>query len=161
MVDKQILSRKLIEVLATVDFATRYYSFCDSQRAKVGETALTFKDFEAALRTMPLSVRYNSKEKFFLHEQADGPLHFSLRVAFTVSSIEMMLYLGIERAIVGGPFSVLAKQVAQLHNPNFNHSPAYPKLPFSDAEKLVDALQFGVSLFQDVKRAILSMDWNP
>jgi len=153
---KQTAGAKLIDLLSGIEFARRYYDFEKTSRERAGNWGMGRKDFEAALAATSLSFVYEAKERFFKHEQAHEHCAISLGVAFSASTIEMILYVKTKHGYIGGPFPLLARQVAQLRDPNFVYAPPFPKLTFSNVDGLHRAIQFGVSLFRDAKRSILS-----
>jgi hypothetical protein len=155
---EESIATQLIEALAGIEFDGRYYAYYDahSDRMRRNWAGVRRPDFEAALATTSLDFKYVKKGNFFSHEQRHERCTITLNIAFSSSNVELILLVKTERGHAGDPFPVLANEVGQRRDPNFSHTPPYPRLPFSNREELLEAVQFGVSLFLDSKRAILS-----
>jgi hypothetical protein len=164
MADKEMLYAKLIKLLAGMDFDKRYYGFYEAQRGqgKKGMSTLRLEDFQTALAKTSLDFSYQAKEKFFSHTETFDHCAVGLNVAFPYSSaVEFILSVKTRQGDLGDPFSSLAHDVGEFRDPDFHSEPEFPNLPFSSKAELHEAVQFGVSLFQDAKHAILSYKgWN-
>lgn len=152
------VATQLIEVLSGIEFDRRYYAYYDanSDRLRRNWVGVRRQDFEAALAAPSLDFKYFKKGSFFSHEQQHEHCTIGLNIAFSSSTVELILSVKTERGYAGGPFPVLAKEVGQSRDPNFSPTPPYPRLPFSNREELLEAVQYGIALFLDSKRAILS-----
>jgi hypothetical protein len=155
---EESIATQLIEVLAAIEFDRRYYAYYDahSDRSRRSWVGVRRQDFEAALATTSLDFKYVKKGNFFSHEQQHEHITLGLNIAFSSSHVELILIVKTRQGYAGGPFPKLAREIGQLRDPNFAPSPASPKLPYSNREELLEAVQFGISLFLDSKRAILS-----
>lgn len=164
MTDKLKLYTKLIELLAAIDFDRRYYSFYeghrDQERKKMPGAGL--EDFRAALAATTLDFTYHKKENFFSHKQAEEPGEIGLNIAFPHSSVELILWVKTRKGVtIGDPFSALALNVSEFRTPEVSPEPEFPTLPFSSEAELHEAVRFGVSLFLDARREIVShRGWN-
>ena len=154
MSSEETLTAKLLELLAGMNFASRYYEYCDRYSNRGPMPSYGRRDLETALATTSLEFQYHSKERFFSHRANDEVV--GLNVAFPHSKVELILTLATAAGDIGGTFAELAEQVALEQDPDFEHSPPYPLLPFSNEAELREAVQFGVSLFLDARQAILS-----
>jgi hypothetical protein len=155
---EESIDTQLIEALAGIDFDRRYYAYYDAHSDRMRRNWARFRrqDFEAALATTSLDFKYFTKGSFFSHEQRHEHCTIVLNIAFSLSTVELILHVETERGHAGDPFPALANDVGQRRDPNFSHTPPYPRLPFSNREELLEAVQFGISLFLDSQRAILS-----
>ncbi|HAG83791.1 MAG TPA: hypothetical protein DCL61_22245 [Cyanobacteria bacterium UBA12227] len=155
------LSSKFYELLAGINFEKRYYEYYENCRGREKMAGYNRQDCEAVLASTSLEFKYYKKENFFSHKQVYKKNEFILNVAFPYSTVELIFSVKAKDEVIGGPFSLLARQVAQLREPNFEYSPPYPKIRFSNLDELQEAVKFGISLFEDVKQVILSdNDWN-
>src|SRR5262245_14471198 len=163
MTNQESPSAKLIELLAGIDFDKRYYAYYEAHKDRENQsmTGATRETFEAALSPTQLNFKHSKKENFFSYEERHVHCTVGLNVAFPYSTVELILFVKTRNGYVGGPFPKLAREVGQLRDPNFAPSPPSPKLPFSSRSELEEAVRFGVSLFEDAKRAILTYDeWD-
>src|ERR1051326_3216949 len=158
MKDEEATQKKLLELLMNIDFDKKYFEYYDShsEREQNKMSGAGNKDYKAALATTPLDFKYSSREKFFSHTEKESSCTFILNEAFRYSTAELIFYVETKQGSVGGPVPKLAREAGQLRDPNFSPSPTSPKLPFSNADELREVVQFGVSLFEDAKRVILS-----
>lgn len=158
MSDQETLEGKLLELLAKIDLAKRYYGYYESHRDREEKEmpGAGSEDFKAALATTPLDFKHSKKENFFSHTERHGSCTLIFNVAFRYSAVEFILSVKTKHGVIGGPYASLAYDVGQLRDPNFSPDPVYPKLPFSNADELREVVQFGVSLFEEVKPLILS-----
>ncbi|MBO0858556.1 MAG: hypothetical protein J2P21_08845 [Chloracidobacterium sp.] len=152
------MATQLIEALVGIEFDRRYYAYYDANCDRMRRTwaGVRRQDFEAALATTSLDFKYVSKGSFFSHEQRQEHCAITLNIAFPVSTVEFILLVKTESGHAGKPYPVLANEAGQHRDPNFSHIPPYPRLPFSNRDELSEAVQFGISLFHESKRAILS-----
>ena len=79
-----------------------------------------------------------------------------VNIAFPYEQVELILVLKVAGNHIGQPFTGLARRVGQWRDPNFAPSPASPKIPFASTEQLQEALESGLKLFEDSRRAILT-----
>ncbi|MBD2609890.1 hypothetical protein H6G94_01130 [Nostoc punctiforme FACHB-252] len=159
MNEQKIFSYQLLELLNQINFSQKYYDYYakSKENSSQEKSVLKTEDFAAALSSTSLDFSYNKKERFFHYEENNNKWQFELNISFSKSYIELILSVENELlGYAGGPFPKLAREAAQLSNPNFQYSPASPKIPFSNREELQEAVNFGVSLFEEIKQAILS-----
>lgn len=159
MNEQKVLSTKLLEILNKINFSQKYYDYYAKNRAisNTQKSILSSEDFAAVLSSTFLDFSYSKKEKFFHHKEIIKTWEFDLKISFSNSYIELILSVEHELlGYAGGPFPKLAREAAQLSNPNFQYSPASPKIPFSNRDELQQAVNFSVSLFEEIKQAILS-----
>ena len=167
MNEQELSSAKLLKLLEKIGFSQKYYDYYAKNSEFIYSNqkhfTCTIKDFAAVLSTTALDFKYKKNERFFHHKQNYGKCELILNVAFPYTSVELIFYVKNEHEYVGGPFPKLAREVAQLSDPHFKYSPAAPKLPFSNRDELQQAVNFGVSLFKEIKQAIIDEEWysNP
>src|SRR5262245_13817096 len=133
------IATQLIDVLAGIEFDRRYYAYYDARRDRMRRSwvGVRRQDFEAALATTSLDFKYFKKGSFFSHEQRHKRCTIVLNIAFSSSNVELILHVKTERGHAGDPFPGLANDVGQRRDPNFSHTPPYPRLPFSNREELL------------------------
>jgi len=163
MNEQELSSAKLLKLLEKMGFSQKYYDYYAKNIEVVFSTQKRFtgtiKDFAAVLSTTSLDFKYLKNERFFHHRQNHGRGELILNISFSYSSVELIFYVKNGPEIIGGPFTKLAREVAQLSDPNFKYSLAAPKLPFSTRVELQQAVDFGVSLFKEIKQAIINEEW--
>lgn len=150
------LSSKITDLLSKIDFDKRYYEYYENCRSRRKMTSCSREDFETALSSTSRGFKYYKKENFFSYKEMHQKGEFILNVAFPYSTVEFILSIKTKDGAIGGPFSKLAREVAQLREPSFEYSPPYPKIPFSNLDELLEVVKFGVLLFEDAKQVILS-----
>lgn len=162
MTNRDTLYRKLVELLAKAGFHTQYFAFFDAHRAQKDNAmkGAARSHFDAALASTGSSFKYHSSDKFFEHRENVPNGSVSLKVAFPNSAVELMLGVTLQGETVGAPFPKLALDAGKSIDAAFEHTPPYPKLPFSNAAELQEAVTFGLSLFNEAKRAIAAHDWS-
>jgi len=161
MTDRDAMQEKLTELLAAAGFDAKYYSFYAAQQAKhqgKGMSDANRSTFAAVLESTGLSFKYHAGEKFFEHTDPESSPPARLKIAFSTTRVELILGVKTAHGFVGGPFSVLAAAVGKSRDPSFSHTPPYPKLPFSNENELKEAVDFGVSLYGDVKARVARHD---
>jgi hypothetical protein len=153
------LRREFLELIAQIDFAERYYRYITSHRDASPGTAprVSRADVEDILVATGLDFEYVTREHAFLHHERTphGQLTLGIKVD---DSVESVLSLKTKHGVVGGPFAVLARQVAQFRDESFTFTPRAPRLPFSTLDDLREAIRFTVELFHDATRVITSSD---
>jgi hypothetical protein len=154
----------LVDLLAKIDFDRRYYSFHEAHRdrARTPMKDAGREQFEAALKAAGVDATYHRKEQFFRHEEVHEGRTVGLMVSFTHSRLELGVDMTTEQFEVGGLFHALALDIAQRRDPSFMPSPRHPRLPFSGATDLQEAVDYSVALFKDARDAMLAFDgWPP
>jgi hypothetical protein len=154
------LRRRFLELLLEVEFSERYFVYYESHRnIEDLESNVSMKDMEDVLSQTKLNFVYNKRERFFFLKEACGNSDLQFGVALLYrSSLELTLYLNSSVGVLGDPFPKLAREVGQLFDPDFTYNPLSPKLPVSCVENLREAVEFGVSLFQDARCKLCSFD---
>lgn len=158
--DKKVLSDKLIRLLSKVNFDSRYYEYYESCKDRSSGIKMKPDVLAPLLETQGLDFEYNKKEKFYSHKEDHEQFTLVFNIALLQSSLEMLLYLNVGSETVGGPFPRLARQVAVLSRPDFKYAPASPKIPIESLDDASQAINFGVSLFEDARQSILSEVWS-
>jgi hypothetical protein len=154
----QEIDEALFLVMAEVDFAARYYAFCDAARGVATGRRTTGKDRLAAiLAEVAPGLAWQAVAGALTHEERHGNLVIGVDVSVG-NGVEMGLSLETPGGRTGFPYAVLAEEVALLRDPDFAHDPPYPQLPFADEAQLIEAVRFGLALFADARRAILAHD---
>ena len=150
---------KLIVLLHGIDFGRRYYAFCDEHKGKSPDRAIARADYEQALAATGLSFSFDAREKFFGHRETAGELKLTLNVLIGHGDLELVLAIESPRGKTGGTFHGLAYQVQLLDQPEFQHSPKYPRIPFHSSQELQAAAQFAVGLYQQARALIIEERW--
>lgn len=156
---KSALEAKLVALLARIDFARRYYAFCDQHADRTPDRSLKRADCERLLKTTGLAFKYESRERFFSYREPGSTLDLVLNVALA-HGLELILTFRTPTGTLGGPFHVLAAEVAQLSEPGVAHDPPYPRLPYHDLEDLREALALGLDLYQEARAQIVAERWD-
>jgi hypothetical protein len=146
------LHEKLLNVLATKNFASRFYGLYE--RLRGNRDAMGTKELGRALSDTGISFAFNTKEKFYRHADVIDGIEVSLGAACIPSGVELLLYLRKDGTIAGGPFHVLAEEVAIRSDPGFSYSPAYPKLPAASAQDLDEIVRFGLTVRQEIEQEL-------
>ncbi|MEC4815532.1 MAG: hypothetical protein SAK29_19985 [Scytonema sp. PMC 1069.18] len=153
------LSNQMIQVLNAIHFPQRYYNFYEQKKEAISshkkKSMASHKDLVAAFSSMSLDFKYYQKENLMTHKEKFEQWELVLNIAFTFDYVELILSIKNEHEYAGGPFPKLAREAAQLLDPEFKYSPASPKIPFSNLTEFLSAVNFGISVFQEVKQAIL------
>ena len=152
------LERKLLELLAEVDFDRRYYAYYESHRSpEDADSVVSDKDLATALSQTALEFEYTASEHLFRHKEVCDSIELMFGVGLLGGSdLEFLLYLKTSKGFLGGPFPKLAREVGQVRDPAFTCSPRSPKLPVSRLQDLQEAVQFGLSLFEDARNKLCS-----
>jgi hypothetical protein len=159
--DKATMRARLVELLAEIDFARRYYDFYQGIKGRPAMPGLGPEVVAAALETTGLAFKYDAREQYFGHKQKHERAEFGLNVAFAQSQLELILAIKTRHGVVGGSYALLAAAVERRRQPDFVFSPPYPALPFGDEGQLREVVTFGVELFEEIKRAVeASARWD-
>jgi hypothetical protein len=152
---EELLSAKVVQLMAGVDFDKRYYAYFEACRHRPSESMLCKVDFSAAMGAAQWPFRYSRSEDFFHYfEERDG-IGTGLNVAFTHGDMELILVVTVSGMHVGGTFHGLAHDIAERRDPNFAYNPPYPRIPLTNHDELADAVRFAVELFDDARTAIV------
>ena len=161
MADREALDAKLVELLAGIDFAGRYYAYYAAVRQRARMPDVSQQELVEALAATSLDFKYNKKEKFFAHQEQTATCLVGLNIGFPISSAEFILNVKAAPGWLGGPYSVLARRIERLRDPDFEHDPYYPTLPFGNRDELRETVNFGVGLWQEAKQVIAAYPgWN-
>lgn len=153
---KEAANQTLISALASIRFSERYYDYYGQTRHRPPQNFMAREEIIQTLASTGLDFKFDTREKFFYHHEKHDAFQLGLHAAFTSSTAELILVIKTPAGYIGGPFSLLARQVALRHDANFSYSPPYPKLLFSDKQELGEVILFGISLFEDAKQAFIA-----
>src|SRR5258708_3079299 len=119
--------KKLLELLAGMDFADRSYAYCAAHSQRGPEIPLTTQT--AVLKETGRVFRYDKGEKFFAWRDANGPdeCELGLNVSLEGAQVEWILAFSTPSGHMGGPLSGLAKLTKQRSTPAYRHSPPHPR----------------------------------
>jgi hypothetical protein len=154
------LRGELVRRLATVDFAGRYYAWYEQSPPPGDPPRLGQAAYEAALAELPLDFTYDRRERFFGASERFPGAETGLNVAFGPGRAELILKVTVAGERVGAPFTLLARQVAQLADPDFSYTPRAPKLYFADEAGLRATLRVAIGLYEDARRVVLDEPWS-
>jgi hypothetical protein len=147
---------KLLKILQKINFDKKYYQYYEECSNHSEKSNLKLDDFESVLMSIPLDFKYDKREKFFGHKTTVLEHDVIFNVAFPYSCVELILSIRVdEMCKVGGPFPSLSRKVARLSDPDFSYSPYSPVLPFSNYFELQEAVNFGISLFEEIKQELV------
>lgn len=155
MSNQETLLQVLLKFMVDLGFSKRYYEFYEKCR-EGADGAGSQEDFEHAVRLSALGFKYNKKERFFSYKEKHPQCEVVFKIAYAHSQIEFILYVKTNHGYIGGPFAGLAHESEELSNPDFEYSPAYPTIPFSTREQAKEIVEWGISLFEDCRTAILA-----
>jgi hypothetical protein len=154
--DQSSFALDLSHVLRGIEFDRRYHGcFAEIRHRESAEQGFDRGDIEAALAGSPLTFTYNEGERFFGHLERREGYDVGLNLACSWSSLELILVLRTARGHIGGPFPMLALDVARDRDPAFTLDPPYPHLPFHTHEQLREVVDVGLELYADVRQAIV------
>ncbi|MEI6046780.1 MAG: hypothetical protein WCS37_20715 [Chloroflexota bacterium] len=166
----QELQQELFYLIAPSGFAGKYYHFYEAHSEVQRESGLAF-DFdhqwivpperladmlEETLLASGLDFKFSGAGDFFESLEKFEGLEIGLKVALHNSKIEFMLVLKTTDRRIEWPFWGLAAEIELLRDADFEYFPRNPKLPVSSPETLAEAVNFGVTLYNQVKGLILS-----
>lgn len=161
MTPRAIHQKRLVELLRDVNFGTRYYEYCDAHVLSEPGFSPALAAQERALANTGLAFKYDRRERFFGYREGKDNRSLRLNVTFGRHDIEFGLAFETKAGIVGAPFHLLAERVAQLeHGNEWEHSPRYPRVSFSDEQEFEQAVAFGIALYQDARTRILAEAWT-
>jgi hypothetical protein len=160
MAAEECLQAQFVDLLVKMDFARRYYEFYEKVRNRGPMRTFNPEEAKAVLASISPAFRYVKKERFFrCTDTADG-FKFLLNVAdLHHSQVEFIFYEKTHS--IGGTYHGLAADVSRLSDPDFSYDPPYPRLDFSNLKQMKEAVVFGVSLYEEMKTAILGCsEWE-
>lgn len=150
-----IQESQLLDLLERIDFGRRYYAYCDAHAGKTAAPQLTHADHQHVLDESGLAFKYDAKERFFGHRDRHGAVTLVLN-AIIRTDLELVLALKGPSETVGGTFHGLSYKLMRAEQPEFQHSPRYPRLPFHTRDELAAALTFGLTLYREACALIVS-----
>lgn len=153
--EKDKLKLELLNSLAQIDFPKKFYTYYEKIRNHNQLNDLDQEDYAAAFKNCDIKVTYNKNERFFTYEENNQTHKLKLKLAFAYSTVELILEFETKHGYIGGVLTGLAMDAAKLSDPKFTYSPPYPKFPFSNMEELQDIIKFSISLFDEIKQAII------
>ena len=153
---KELAKQRLLHALVSIHFSERYYRYYEQTRQRSPQELITHENILQALDSTGFDFKFDTREKFFYHREKHDVFQVSLHIAFTSSAAEFILAVKTPVGSVGGPFSLLAEEVALQYDAGFSYLPPYPDPLFSNLQELQEVILFGISLFEDAKQAFLS-----
>lgn len=144
----------LLQILAEIDFAKRYYTFYEARKHLQGAEGID--PAAIAVRLEPRGFKFHKRDRFYRLAERQGDREVELHVAFALGTVELILGLEAGEATYGGPFAGMAEEVAQLEDPDFSYQPPYPKIPYSTAEDLDEVIDFGIKIYEEVKARLFA-----
>ena len=156
MTHEKVIEETVFARLTELDFAHRYYAYCQQFPINKRSKHLSEEELEQALDE--LELEHFSKEKFYRFEENAGPWLFQLHFAYSSGSLELGVYAHHKGLTVGGAFHGLARTLMQSKHPGYEHKPRYPRLhPSSSADaKLLVA--FGSEVYEAIKADLIDLD---
>jgi hypothetical protein len=155
------LQEEVVRVLAAQDIAGRYYNYCDRHHARGRWRQYGPEDVRTALEPFtPLPLKYHRRERFFSIDEAYADVRIGLNIAFSHSTLELILLFTIASEHGGGILHGIARRAGLLAEPPLDHQPPYPRLPFGDRDELRDAARFAFDLYREIKEALLTHTWG-
>ena len=145
------LKEELLNIMRPIDFDRRYYSFYEELRDKESDRVWTKEEIARSLAEFDLIFKYVSSDRLFMHSSAVRSTKMSLSVRVRDSEAELLIEIAKESELTGGPFQLLAKEVAESRNPGFSYDPPYPWLPFVSEQDFKAIVRFGIGVFEDIK----------
>jgi hypothetical protein len=159
------LRQELFYLLAPSGFASKYYGFYEAHREMEKELGVSFDQelLQKTLLASGLDFKFIGTKDFFESLEKFEGLEIGLNVASHNSKIEFVLVLKTADRRIEWPFWGLAAEIELLRDSDFEYFPRNPKLPVSSSETLEDTINFGVTLYKQVKDLILShyKGWTP
>jgi hypothetical protein len=150
------LQQELFYLIAPSGFAHKYYSFYEAHPEVEKELEVDQELLEKALLASGLDFRFIRASGFFESLEKYDDLEIGLSVAIHNSKLEFMLVLKTAERRIEWPFWGLAAEIELLRDADFEYFPRNPKLPVSSLDSLEETVNFGVTLYKQVKNLILS-----
>lgn len=144
----------LLQILAEIEFAKRYYSFYEARKHLEGSEGIDPAAISARLKSR--GFKYHKGDDFYRLAERQGEREVALHVAFARGMVELILDLEAGKATYSAPFAGIAEEVAQLEDPDFSYEPPYPPIPYSTAEELDVAIDFGLKIYEEVKARLFA-----
>jgi hypothetical protein len=146
--------------LADLQFADRYYAYCDAHRARGADIPLTTQT--SVLGETGRTFRYHKGEKFFAWRDAHAPdgCELGLNVSIDGYQIEWILLFKTPSGHLGTTLASLASSVKQLAIPAYRHNPPYPVPGAASKTELITVIEEGLALYDDVATAIAKETWK-
>ncbi len=158
------LQQELFFILAPTRFSSKYYGFYETHSQIEVEPGVRFglELLEEALLTSGLTFKYIGTEDFFETLEKWEGLEIGLKVALHNAKIKFVLVLKTGGRCIEWPFWGLAAEIELLRDSDFEYFPRNPKLPVSNPESLKETVNFGLTLYKQVREAILShkKEWS-
>jgi hypothetical protein len=153
---KKRMNDDLLSALIRMNFAKRYYDFCDASSGKATvECVMAKKDIDEAISAHDPGFKYFAKDKLYCYLETGEYGKIGLNISLLYGNlVELIIVLQVGEDDYTDLVTAIAEDVAKMENPNFSHDPPYPKMAFVDYNDLNNILDFSVSLFEDFKIAI-------
>jgi len=146
------LTTKVIAVLSEIDFARKYYALYEQLSNNSPQHRWSKEEIQSVLSQTSLTFKYVSSERLFTHRDLSGVTRMDLGVRVPDTEAELLLEVGQGDEIAGGPFQLLAKQVAEQQHKGFTYDPPYPWLPVSTEDDLRVAVEFAIDTLNEFRR---------
>jgi hypothetical protein len=152
----ETLQEELFDLLASLNFANKYYGYYETHFEIKSITSVSFdrEFFEASLLASGLDFRFNEDEEVFEYVDKRNKLEINLKCTLKDCQVACVLVLKTRGRAVEWPFWGLAAEVELLRDPDFEYFPRNPKLPVSNLEDLQEAINFGVALYRQIREEL-------
>jgi hypothetical protein len=148
MADRKALQKMVVQALQKIDFAGRYFAFCDTG-PESSSADFTLEQQRSILAKTGGTFRYHRSERFFAHRDSQYGHQFRLHVAIRDGVVEFIFLVDIESICVGGVYSDLANQVASLTGTASSARGPYPVPIVQTTEQLEESIRFGWQLYTE------------
>ncbi|SFS96521.1 hypothetical protein [Saccharopolyspora flava] len=150
------LEQNIVNALQHIDFDTKYYEFCHSRKGHkiTPEDNLSVNQTRALMDEAPIPFDYIRSENFFRHQESHDAYTLSLHVEIFRGIVSMGLYVHFRGEPLGGRYQDLAAEALKNRNDGATPPETGIVMRSSNYQEIVDALNFGISLFQEAQPAI-------
>jgi hypothetical protein len=145
--------KELRDKLAASAFDERFYSIFEQLRNRATDRKWKKDEIASILEETGLRFEYVKSERFFNHAEIVGNMRLEVGVNVRQSEVELLLNIYRGEEGTGGPFQLLAKQVADRRQPGFNFDPPYPWLPAASIDDMRLIARFAITVFNELKKA--------
>ncbi len=151
---------KFLELLEGIDFADRYYAYC--QKHEKRGPAIPAPTQIEALAATGYTFSYEKREKFhaWLDVRGGNECELGVNVALDKGDCEWILVFRTPSGHLGGPFSGLALDVKRRTDPQYRHTPPYPTPNIANKRDLLDTLDEGLALYETIAEKIAATTWK-
>jgi hypothetical protein len=150
--------RRFEELAAELEFDRKYFALIERTRPRRPGVAVPFCERAQVLAQLGRRFSYHRGEKFYKVFAPDLPPALRLHLGLEYGGAELIAVVETPAGGVGGVFSGLARDIAELRDPTFTPDPPYPRPWFRDADELTDVLRDGYALLDELAAAVLRSD---